>query len=111
MGVRYLMRAYDPVGEVYKEWSSTQYDSSGSDYTGPPAFGTLTHVHAVVRLLVPEAAGVTNGELQVRAGHRNDADPSTEPGFSGQAAEGAVVATGIVYVSTVSLPTELEKIQ
>jgi len=105
------MRAYDPVGEVYKEWSSTQYDSSGSDYSGSPAFGALTNVHAVLRILVPEAAGVTNGGLQVREGHQNAADPATEPGFGGQSAPGAIVVTGVVAVSAVSLPTELEKIQ
>lgn len=111
MGVRYLMRAYDPAGETHEEWLSDQYDSAGSDYSGIPVFGTLVNVHAVLRILVPEAAGVTNGGLQVRNGHRNDADPAVSPGFGGQAANGAVVATGITYAPSVNLPTELEKIQ
>lgn len=40
------MRAYDPAGATYVTWTSSQYDTGGTDYAGPPAFGTLLNVHA-----------------------------------------------------------------
>jgi len=42
-----IMRGWDPAGLVYVYWESTGFDSSGADYVGPPAFGTLIGVTAV----------------------------------------------------------------
>lgn len=63
----YMMRAWDPAGEEFVDWSSDKYDVNGDDYTPGVAFNTLENVHAVV---IFESTGggvaIENGELFAR---------------------------------------------
>lgn len=59
MADTYIMRAYDPAGEVFVQWTSAQNDTGGADYVGPPAFGTLINVHVVK--YTPDAGGGGGG--------------------------------------------------
>jgi len=55
MAEQYQHRGYDPAGLEYVYWlSENPWDITGVDYTGPPAFGTLTGI-AVVQVF-PDAA-------------------------------------------------------
>jgi hypothetical protein len=40
----WVHRGYDPAGLEFVYWTSMGYDPTGADYSGPPAFGTLTGV-------------------------------------------------------------------
>lgn len=55
----FIMRAYDPAGEAFEQWESTSYDTSGTDYAGVPAFGTLINIHAAY--IIADAGGGGTG--------------------------------------------------
>ena len=57
MGRTVLMRAYDPAGMQYVYWTSDGFDSGGSDYVGPPSFGSLIGVAAIKDVPVSGATG------------------------------------------------------
>lgn len=79
MADEFIHRAYDPTGMTYVRWTSDQYDPTGNDYVGPPAFGTLVDI--VLERIILDPDPVVQGD-DGRPQHVNSEEAITKKLFN-----------------------------
>ena len=110
MAFEYRMRGYYAAGETYVYWTSDTYDLTGSDYSGVPAFGALTNIHAASKVFVDTSGsgGGSVGPSPIEAsGMATDQSGDAWPCGPTAMATAAPVSTGLSAVTTAAVPNTL----
>lgn len=99
------MRAYDAGGQAYVQWQSANYDATGIDYVGGPAFNTLSNVHAAY--IVPESGGGGGAFTSANSARVRTADPLPEVAGAGNTRVSSASLFGGASATDIAATTEL----